>query len=155
MNSRCFKPYRAYSVSFDLSNVGKFLWSRILKDCIKVQEKKKENDCFVFPSSTKLEIRDFRVVVVQRRANLSFCQSGPVAFLPFLLPSPLSLFKVMLHRTIGNDGFSCNTALQCWNNVGTMLEQCCNHSKQCRNNVATLCCTKNRRCESSRVTSAP
>ena len=34
-----------------------------------------------------------------------------------------------------------------------ILEQCCNHSKQCRNNVATLCCAKNRRCESSRVTS--
>ena len=34
-----------------------------------------------------------------------------------------------------------------------MLEQCCNHSKQCRNNVATLCCAKNCRCESSRVTS--
>ena len=34
-----------------------------------------------------------------------------------------------------------------------MLEQCCNHSKQCGNNVATLCCPKNRRCESSRVTS--
>ena len=34
-----------------------------------------------------------------------------------------------------------------------MLEQCCNHSKQCGNNVATLCCSKNRRRESSRVTS--
>ena len=34
-----------------------------------------------------------------------------------------------------------------------MLEQCCNYSKHCRNNVATLCCAKNRRCESSRVTS--
>ena len=33
------------------------------------------------------------------------------------------------------------------------LEQCCNHLKQCRNNVATLCCAKNRRCESSRATS--
>ena len=33
------------------------------------------------------------------------------------------------------------------------LEQRCNYSKQCRNNVATLCCAKNRRCESSRVTS--
>ena len=31
--------------------------------------------------------------------------------------------------------------------------QCCNHSKQCRNNVTTLCCAKNRHCESSRVTS--
>ena len=34
-----------------------------------------------------------------------------------------------------------------------MMEQCCNHSKQCRNNVVMLCCTKNRRSESSRVTS--
>ena len=33
-----------------------------------------------------------------------------------------------------------------------MLEQCCDHSKQCRNNVAKLCCVKNLRCESSRVT---
>ena len=64
---------------------------------------------------------------MQRRANLSFCQSGPVAYLPFLLPSPLSLLKVMLHRTIGNDDFSCNTSLQCWNNVVTL-----------RNNVATM-----------------
>ena len=29
-----------------------------------------------------------------------------------------------------------------------MLEQCCNRLKQC-NNVETLCCAKNRRCESS------
>ena len=34
-----------------------------------------------------------------------------------------------------------------------MLEQCCKYSKQCRNNVATLCCAKNRLCESYRVTS--
>ena len=34
-----------------------------------------------------------------------------------------------------------------------MLEQCCIYSKQCRNNVAMLCCAKNRRCTSSRVTS--
>ena len=35
-----------------------------------------------------------------------------------------------------------------------MLEQCCKHSKHCRNNVATLCCAKNRRCESFRVKSS-
>ena len=37
-----------------------------------------------------------------------------------------------------------------------MLKQCCNYSKQCRNNVATLCCAKNRRCQSppARVTSS-
>ena len=34
-----------------------------------------------------------------------------------------------------------------------MLEQCCKYSKPCRNNVATLCCAKNRCCESYRVTS--
>ena len=34
-----------------------------------------------------------------------------------------------------------------------MFEQCGNHLKQGRNNVATLCCTKNRRSESSRETS--
>ena len=32
------------------------------------------------------------------------------------------------------------------------LVQCCNHAEQSRNNVATLCCAKNRRCKSSRVT---
>ena len=30
------------------------------------------------------------------------------------------------------------------------VEQCCKHSKQYRSNVATLCCAKNRRCNSSR-----
>ena len=33
----------AYSISFNTSNIGKFFWSWILKDCIKVQEKKKKN----------------------------------------------------------------------------------------------------------------
>ena len=37
----------------------------------------------------------------------------------------------MLHKTISNDDFQRNTALQCWNNVATI-----------RNNVATMlqCC---------------
>ena len=43
--------------------------------------------------------------------------------------------SVMLHGTIRNDDFQRNTALQC------------------QNSVATLCCAKNRPCESSRVTS--
>ena len=51
--------------------------------------------------------------------------------------------KVMFHGTIRIDNFQRNT-----------LSQCCNHSKQYRNNVATLCCAKNRFCESrSRITS--
>ena len=36
--------------------------------------------------------------------------------------------------------------------IVAMLEQCWNYSKQCCNNVVTLCCAKNRRCESSRMT---
>ena len=42
VKSRCFKLYRAYSISFISSNVGKIFWSWILIDCIKVQEKKKK-----------------------------------------------------------------------------------------------------------------
>ena len=37
---RWFKLNRAYSISFNSLNVGKFCRSWILKDCIKVQEKK-------------------------------------------------------------------------------------------------------------------
>ena len=39
---RCFKLHPAYSISFNSSNVGNFLWSWILEDCIKVQEEKKK-----------------------------------------------------------------------------------------------------------------
>ena len=61
---------QTYSISFNSfnsSNAGKGFWSWILKDCIKVQEKKKESCCLVFPSSTKREIWQFHFVVVQRR----------------------------------------------------------------------------------------
>ena len=53
------------------------------------------------------------------------------------------LFNVMLHRTIRNDDFLHNTALQCSNNIFVTI----------RNNVATLCFAKNLPCDSSRVTS--
>ena len=42
MQSRFLKLYRAYSNSFNSSNLGKSFWSWIQKDCIKVQEKKKK-----------------------------------------------------------------------------------------------------------------
>ena len=42
VNLRCFKLYRAYSIWFHSSNVGKFYYSWIVKDCIKVQEEKKK-----------------------------------------------------------------------------------------------------------------
>ena len=42
VNSPCFKLYRAYSISFISSNVGNIFLSWILKDCIKIQEKKQK-----------------------------------------------------------------------------------------------------------------
>ena len=54
--------------------------------------------------------------------------------------------KVMLHGTIRNDYSVVQHSV-------AMLEQCCTYSKQCHNHVATLCCAKNRPCESPRVTS--
>ena len=75
----------------------------------------------------------------------------------------MEALKVILRGTIRNDNFLRDTTLQYWNirqqqffaqhNLTAILEQCCNHSKQCCNNVATLCCAKNRPCESSRLTS--
>ena len=77
MNSRCFKLYRASSISFTSSNVGKCVWSWILKDCIKVQEKERN----VFPSSTEPEFRHFHVVVeewrqrnVQKKGDACMCK---------------------------------------------------------------------------------
>ena len=59
------------------------------------------------------------------------------------------------HKTIGLSDVTGNDSQRRFlaqKNVA-ILEQHCNHSKQCRNNDATLCCAKNHRCESSRVTS--
>ena len=75
-------------ISFNSSNVGNFYWSWILKDYIKVQEKK-DSRCLVFPSAAKREIRHFHVVVVQKRQrNLQ------KSVMTFSLPSPSSLLKL-------------------------------------------------------------
>ena len=151
MNSRYFKLYRAYSNSFNSSNLGKFFWSSILKDCIKVQEKKKKV-VLLFASSAKRELRHFHVVVLQRRlrnvqksgmhvqsccvANLNqllFCRSRcrrrRRSLSSLLSLSLRGLFKMMLHETIRKTIFSATQ--RC--NVGTMLQpfqamlqQCCN-----------------------------
>ena len=93
----------SHSISFNTSNVGNF-W--ILKDCIKVQQKKRKVVALCSPSSTKREIRHLHVVVVQRRlrnvqkkrdarANFDVLPIQPIAFfLPFSLPSLSSLLKL-------------------------------------------------------------
>ena len=55
----------AYS-TFNSSNVGKFLWSWILKDCIKVQERKKKTVVLCSRPQQKRVNRNFHFVVVQR-----------------------------------------------------------------------------------------
>ena len=55
-----------YSILFSSSNVGNFVWSWILKDCIKVQEKNKKLLSWV-PVLDKTWNLHFNVVVVKRR----------------------------------------------------------------------------------------
>ena len=101
MNSHRFKLYRAYSISFTSSNVGKYFWSWSLKDCIKVQEKERN----VFPSSTEPEFRHFHVVVeqwgqrnvkkgVMHVQSCCFANLKSIACLPFSLPPASSLLKL-------------------------------------------------------------
>ena len=111
VKSRCFKLYSAYSISFNLSNVGSFLElnSKIL---YRSSGKEKESRCLVFTFSTKREIKAFshrsRAVTARKctkkrdaRAKMLFCQSKPTAFLPFLLTSPSSLLKLPKIKMIG------------------------------------------------------
>ena len=95
-NSRCFEIHRSYSKSFNLSNIGEFLWNWILKDCL-------ENRCLEFTPSRKREIRRFHVVVVkrrQRKVRKAFCTCKvaiwviPVAFMMFWLLSSSSFLKL-------------------------------------------------------------
>ena len=87
----CAASNRAYSISFISSNVGKLFWSWILKDSIKVPEKKKKVVVFCSRPRQNVKIRQFHDVVVQRRqrnvqkkldarAKLLFCLSFPDRF---------------------------------------------------------------------------
>ena len=67
--------------------------------------------------------------------------SGAAPSLQF--QSKFPSFQVMLHETIRN---------LAQNSVVTLLRHCFDWLLHC-SNIATLCCAKNRRCESSRVTS--
>lgn len=109
MFSRCFKVYRAFSISFISSNVGGFFGSWILKACIIVQEKKKS---VVVLCSQNVKIgsltyshwcNDGKEMCKKRdkHAQLSvFCQSKPTAFLRFSLPSSSSLLELPHHGRV-------------------------------------------------------
>ena len=113
VNSRWLNLYRVYFISFNSSNVGKCLWSWILKDCIKVQGK--ENKIVVLCSRPQQNVKSgvFHIVVVQRRqtekyhtkkrdarVKLLFCQTKPIGLLPFSMPSPSSLLSLIYPRDL-------------------------------------------------------
>ena len=102
------KRYRAYSNSFNSSNVGNFFLDLNSKKLYQSSGKENESRCLVFTSSTKREIRHFYVVVVQRlqrnvQKSVMHVQSccfakllKPIAFLTFSLTSPSSLRKLAI-----------------------------------------------------------
>ena len=102
MKSRCFKLFRAFSISYRSSNAGIFFVELNSRRLLRVQENEKESSCLVFTSSTKREIRQFHVVVLQwrqRRVQNACCtcrvavlQSKPIAVLPFSLACSAGVF---------------------------------------------------------------
>ena len=106
MKSRCFKLYRAYSLSFNSSKLGNFFWSWILKDCIEVQKKKKKVVTLPVHVLHDVKMPNFtfcnRAVTGEctkkrdARAELLFFQSKLIAFLPFSLTSQSSLLKLLM-----------------------------------------------------------
>ena len=69
VNSYCFKLHWPFSVSFNLSNVGKIFWGWIWKGLYQSLEKEKENICVLFTFSIKQTcgLGKIHVAMVQRR----------------------------------------------------------------------------------------
>ena len=84
VKSRCFKLFRAFSISYRSSNAGIFFVELNSRRLLGVQENEKESSCLVFTSSTKREIRQFHVVVLQwrQRRVQNACCTCRVAVLP-------------------------------------------------------------------------
>ena len=101
VNSRII--HRSYSIVLNLLNAGDFLLKlnsteRAVSVGLNIAW---ENHCLVFRSSTKREIRNCHVVVVQQRQNRDvrakflFCESKATDyFLPFSLPSSSPLLNL-------------------------------------------------------------
>ena len=73
MNSRCFKLYRSYSISFNSSDVGEFYFNSIVKDCIKVQKKKKEVVVLCSRSVQNVKLREKREKVQKNVMHVQSC----------------------------------------------------------------------------------
>ena len=110
MNLRCLKLYRAYSISFTSSNVGKCFWSWILKDWFKVQEKKRKLwSCVPVLDKTWIQAlsRCSRATTAKKCTKKAWCTCKvvvllikPIAFLPFSLPSASSFLKLPIDSLV-------------------------------------------------------
>ena len=98
MNSGCFELNRAYSVLFNPSNVGRFLWSWFLHDCIEVQKKKKKVSvwCSLSPQNVQWRQRNVQKSVMHVQSCYFVNHAQPTGFLPSSLPSPSSLHKLQI-----------------------------------------------------------
>ena len=63
VNLSCFKLYRSYSISFNLSNVVDFFLQELISEGLYLSsQKEKGSSCLVITSSIKREIRKFHAV---------------------------------------------------------------------------------------------
>ena len=110
MKSHRFKLYRAHSISFISSNVNNFFWSWILKSVTKFRKRNRKWLFFVHVlQKTRIPAfsRRSRALTAKKctekrdaRAKLLFCQSKPIAFLPFSLRSTSSLLFITEPRSL-------------------------------------------------------
>ena len=75
MNLHPFQLYHIYLDALNLSNVGDFSLSWILKDCKQLQKKGKFVDRRMFTSSIKRGIRWFPIIVMQWTSNWNVLKS--------------------------------------------------------------------------------
>ena len=95
VNSHRFKLYRTHSISFTSSNVGKCFWSWILKDCIKVQEKKRKLlSCVPVLDKTWIQAlsRCSRATTAKKCTKKAWCTCKVVV----LLIKPIAFFAVLV-----------------------------------------------------------
>ena len=105
MDSQCFKLYRSYLISFNLSNVGEIFWVKSERTVCKFRKRKTKFLCCAHQLQRAREIRKFRVAVVQQRLrnvqkNVMRVQRCVFANLNLLffccLPSPLQKLLVVV-----------------------------------------------------------
>ena len=137
MNSLCFKLNRAYSISFNSLNVGKFFQSWIL---------------LVFTYSTKREISHFYLVLVQwRQRNVQKKQEARTELLSFAYLIYCFFWRSRSHCLSIVNKASCKRTQRCWMlHVASDVGNCCtvctplqygrNNTQHCwRNNVESCC----------------